>query len=82
MIRRSDWRKARSEAGRPGMGLLQISSGKMIVVEFSDTEMVGLVTWMDYGDMDSNFLISVRDWFQSPLDTDICRFPSPLYKME
>lgn len=54
------------QSGKTRYGAVAISSGKMIVVEFSDTEMVGLVKWMDYGDMDSNLLVSVRDWFRAP----------------
>ena len=78
MIRKSDWRKARSETGRPGMGLLQISSGKRIVVESSDTGMIGLVKWMDYGDMYSNLLVSVGDWFQEPLGHQNLQMPKSL----
>lgn len=64
MIGKSDWRKARLEVGRPGMGLLQISTGKMRVTWFRATGMAGLAKGMDFGDMYSHPSVSVRAWFQ------------------
>ena len=60
------------------MGLLQISSGKMIEVEFSDTGMVGLVKWLDYGDMYSHLLVSVGDLFQEPVGHQNLQMPKSL----